>query len=118
MARQIRINGPKRKKPAPHDLAFTVIYLPTGEGDGGSAGPGESAKRGTAPRKKKEPITGYQVTVPLLPGLVTFGRTLKEAQEMARDAIECHLAGLRKSGEPIPNERFAHKGKLRVALSA
>jgi predicted RNase H-like HicB family nuclease len=43
---------------------------------------------------------------------------LEEAQEMARDAIEYHIEGLRKSGEPIPNERLALKGKLRVALSA
>jgi predicted RNase H-like HicB family nuclease len=118
MARQIRINRAKRKKQAPQDLAFTVIYLPLNQGNGTTAGRRESGERGTSPGKYPEAITGYQVTVPLLPGLVTFGRTLEEAQEMARDAIECHIAGLKKSGEPIPNERLAHKGKLRVALSA
>ena len=61
---------------------------------------------------------GYQVTVPLLPGLVTYGRTLAEAREMARDAIVCHLEGLRKDGEPIPDERNAIQEKLKVALSA
>jgi len=61
---------------------------------------------------------GYQVTVPLLPGLITYGRTLDEAREMARDAIKCHLEGLRKAGEPIPDEKTARKEKLRVALSA
>jgi antitoxin HicB len=58
------------------------------------------------------------VTVPLLPGLVTYGRTLSEAREMARDAIRCHLEGLQKAGEPIPNERLARKDKVRIALSA
>jgi len=37
---------------------------------------------------------------------------------MARDAIRCHLEGLRNDGEPIPNEKSARKEKLRVALSA
>lgn len=118
MARQIRINGAKRKKPEPHGLAFTVIYLPVDNGDGSSGGAGKTAKRGAALRKNPGPTTGYQVTVPLLPGLVTYGRTLDEAKAMARDAIECHIEGLRKSGECIPNERLALKGKLRVALSA
>jgi predicted RNase H-like HicB family nuclease len=61
---------------------------------------------------------GYQVTVPLLPGLITYGRTMAEAREMARDAIRCHIEGLRKDGERIPNEKSARKEKLRVALSA
>jgi antitoxin HicB len=118
MTRQIRINGAKRKKLEPQDFAFTVIYLPVDQGDGINAARGKRAKRGTAPRTNPESNTGFQVTVPVLPGLVTFGRTLAEAQEMARDAIECHIEGLRKSGERIPNERLAHKGTLRVALSA
>ena len=118
MTRQIRINGAKRKKPEPQDLAFTVIYLPVGNGDGTVVAPRKTARRGAALRKNPEPKTGYQVTVPLLPGLVTYGRTLDEAKKMAQDAIECHIAGLKKSGECIPNERLALKGKLRVALSA
>ncbi|MFZ0878020.1 MAG: type II toxin-antitoxin system HicB family antitoxin [Candidatus Acidiferrales bacterium] len=61
---------------------------------------------------------GYQVTVPLLPGLVTYGRDEKEALQMARDAIRCHIDGLRKSGEEIPDERISRSKKLRVALSA
>ena len=39
---------------------------------------------------------GYTVTVPKLPGLVTEGRSLKEAREMAKDAIRCYLEGLLK----------------------
>ena len=33
---------------------------------------------------------GYTVTVPKLPGLVTEGSNLKEAKEMAKDAIRCY----------------------------
>ena len=40
---------------------------------------------------------GYQVIVPALSGIVSYGRTVEEAREMARDAIRCHLRGLRKA---------------------
>ena len=44
---------------------------------------------------------GYVVTVPALPGLVTFGETLEEAKKMATEAIIGHLEALKKHGEPI-----------------
>ena len=47
---------------------------------------------------------GYQVMVPSLTGLVTYGRTFEEAREMARDAILCHLEGLKTSKAVIPSE--------------
>jgi antitoxin HicB len=55
-----------------------------------------------------EPIAegGYQVIVPALPGIVTYGRTLDEAREMARDAIVCHLQGLIKDNEEIPDDPY------------
>lgn len=85
---------PKRKeKLTGRQYAFTVVFDPVDEG-------------------------GYRVTVPLLPGLVTYGRTMAEARAMARDAIRCHLGGMRKAAEPIPDERRARTEKLRIALSA
>lgn len=45
---------------------------------------------------------GYEVIVPALPGIVTYGRYIEEAREMARDAIVCHLRGLLKDSEAIP----------------
>ena len=39
---------------------------------------------------------GYTVTVPNLPGLVTEGSNLKEAREMAKDAIRCYIEALLK----------------------
>ena len=48
---------------------YTVIYKPAKEG-------------------------GYEVTVPVLPGLVTYGRTLEEARKMAKDAIRCYVEGV------------------------
>jgi antitoxin HicB len=43
-------------------------------------------------------------SVPALTGCVTYGRTLKEAQEMAKDAISGYTASLRKHNEPVPTD--------------
>lgn len=63
---------------------------------------------------------GYVVTCPALPGLVTEGDTLKEAREMAKDAIRCYLESLQKDGLPIPHDKILRqnpvKEKLRVVL--
>jgi len=58
-----------------------------------------------------EPIDegGYQVIVPALPGIVTYGRTLDEARAMARDAIVCHLQGLIKDNEEIPDDPYSEQ---------
>ena len=48
---------------------------------------------------------GFSVTVPALDGCVTQGDTFEEAIENARDAIEGHLAVLKKHGWDIPIER-------------
>jgi antitoxin HicB len=58
-----------------------------------------------------EPIAegGYQVIVPALPGIITYGPTLDEAREMARDAIVCHLQGLIKDHEEIPADPYVQQ---------
>jgi predicted RNase H-like HicB family nuclease len=60
---------------------------------------------------------GYTVTVPSLPGLITAGKTLEEARDMALDAIRCHIESLLKDGEPIPEEGEVGLEKLEVELS-
>ena len=50
------------------------------------------------------PEGGYQVIVPALPEIVTYGRDLEEAREMAQDAILCHIRGLLKDGEEVPQD--------------
>jgi predicted RNase H-like HicB family nuclease len=52
----------------------------------------------------KEPEGGYTVTVPSLPGCVTYGESVDEAVLMAREAIELYLESLKAHGEPIPTE--------------
>jgi predicted RNase H-like HicB family nuclease len=53
-----------------------------------------------------EPQTdgSFAVVFPSFPEIVTFGRTLIEARAMARDALRCHLEGLRKDGKAIAAE--------------
>ena len=70
-----------------------------------------------------EPIAegGYQVIVPALPGIVTYGRTLDEAREMAQDAIVCHLRGLIRDEEEIPDDPYVaqeqpHAEDIKVAV--
>ncbi len=47
---------------------------------------------------------GYTALVPALPGCVTYGRTVDEAREMAKDAISGYIASLRKHKHPIPTD--------------
>ena len=49
---------------------------------------------------------GYTVVVPSLPGCITEGATREEALANAKEAILCHLEGLRKAGESIPSEEI------------
>lgn len=51
-----------------------------------------------------EPEGGFTVTVPALPGCVTYGKTLIEAKRMASDAISAYLMSLQKHNEPIPTD--------------
>ena len=57
---------------------------------------------------------GYTVTVPKLPGLVTEGNNLREAKEMAKDAIRCHIEALLKDKRVLGN--FFRKEALKVAV--
>lgn len=59
------------------EVSFTVLFEPAEEG-------------------------GYVVTVPALPGCVTEGDTLEEAQAMAKEAILAYIESLRKDDQPIP----------------
>ena len=66
-----------------------------------------------------EPLAegGYQVIVPALPEIVTHGRTLEEAREMAQDAIRCVLESALKTGEPIPKDVQPSTERVAVTLS-
>ena len=81
----------KEKKFLTREYSYTVIYEPVKEG-------------------------GFQVTVPLLYGLLTYGRDFEEAREMARDAIQCYIGGLLKEKERIPKETGILQEKMTVSF--
>jgi len=53
--------------------------------------------------------------VPDLPGCITTGETLEEAQRHIREAIQLHLEGLAAEGLPIPEPTTQVE---RVAIAA
>jgi predicted RNase H-like HicB family nuclease len=52
----------------------------------------------------REPEGGYTVTVPTLPGCVTYGESVDEAISMAKEAIELYIESLIAHNEPVPDE--------------
>lgn len=55
-------------------------------------------------RLQKEPDGGYTVTVPSLPGCITFGNDIDEAIAMAKEAIELYIESIVEHGEEVPTE--------------
>jgi predicted RNase H-like HicB family nuclease len=51
----------------------------------------------------REPEGGYTVTVPALPGCVTYGENVDEAIAMAKEAIELYIESLIEHNEPVPD---------------
>ena len=68
-------------------LKYTVIYTP-------------------------EPEGGFTVTVPSLPGCVTYGRNLQEAEKMVEEAINLYLQSLQEHKEAIPDEKNLLVGSI------
>jgi len=51
-----------------------------------------------------EPEGGFTVSVPVLPGCITYGEDVDEAIAMAKEAIELYIEELRERGEAIPDD--------------
>jgi antitoxin HicB len=52
----------------------------------------------------KEPEGGYTVSVPSLPGCITYGESVDEAISMAKEAIGLYIESLVEHNEPVPDE--------------
>ena len=66
---------------------------------------------------RKEPEGGYTVIVPALPGCVTYGETIEEAIEMAKEAIELYIESLKAHGEEVPSDDEALEVVVSIAKS-
>ncbi len=65
-----------------------------------------------------EPVQegGYDVVVPAIPEICTFGETLEEAKVMAESAIRCYLESALKEGEPIPEDKEPSVERIAVRV--
>ena len=63
---------------------------------------------------RPEPEGGFTVIVPSLPGCVTYGSSLPEAKEMAKEAIELYLESLTERNELIPNDNETYEYNLMI----
>ncbi|MHB8377732.1 MAG: type II toxin-antitoxin system HicB family antitoxin [Dehalococcoidia bacterium] len=50
-----------------------------------------------------EPEGGFSISVPELPGCISFGESFEEAMTMIADAMDGWLVVARKRGLPIPH---------------
>ena len=48
---------------------------------------------------------GFGAYVPDLPGCAAAGETREETMSLIQEAIEFHIEGLKRSGEPVPIPR-------------
>jgi antitoxin HicB len=61
---------------------------------------------------------GYDVIIPAIPEICTFGDTIEEAREMAEDAIKCYIESALELNEPIPMEREVSFEKIAVKVAS
>jgi len=66
---------------------------------------------------RKEPEGGYTVIVPSLPGCVTYGDSIDEAIDMAKEAIELYIESMEEHGEEIPTEEGILEYTLNVEVN-
>lgn len=64
--------------------------------------------------------SGYGVSFPDLPGCISFGTTLAEAQTNAQETLELHIYGMEKDGDtiPTPSENLSPADTDGVIVSA
>lgn len=63
---------------------------------------------------KPEPEGGFTVTVPALPGCITYGSDIEEAKKMVKDAIQVYLESLQKHSEPILDDADTLETQLSI----
>jgi len=65
----------------------------------------------------KEPEGGFSVTVPALPGCITYGEDIDEAITMAKEAIELYIEELKDRGEDIPDDTNTLEYSLNLEMA-
>ena len=63
----------------------------------------------------EEPEGGFTVTVPSLPGCITYGETLDHALSMAKEAIEGYISVLKEQGNTVPDDSKTFEYSLSIS---
>ncbi|MDO8600830.1 MAG: type II toxin-antitoxin system HicB family antitoxin [bacterium] len=64
-----------------------------------------------------EPIKGgYNIFFPAIPEICTFGKNLKEAREMAKDALRCFLESAAKEKASLPRDVVPLRERIAVSV--
>ena len=66
---------------------------------------------------RREPEGGCTVFVPSLPGCITYGETVDDAIDMAREAIGAYIEELEDRGEPIPDDSNMLEYSLNLSMA-
>ena len=65
----------------------------------------------------KEEEGGFTVTVPMLPGCITYGENVDEAIAMAKEAIELYIEELRENGDSIIDDKNTLEYSLNLEMA-
>lgn len=65
---------------------------------------------------RAEPEGGFTVLVPALPGCITYGKNIREAQKMAEEAITLYLEDMAENGEELPHNEQVYLSNIEVVL--
>jgi antitoxin HicB len=60
----------------------------------------------------------YDIIIPAIPEICTFGDTIEEAREMAEDAIKCYIESALELNEPIPMDSEVSFEKIAVKVAS
>lgn len=63
----------------------------------------------------KEPEGAYTVSVPALPGCITYGDNVDHAISMAKEAISLYISELKDKGEAIPDDSDTLEYSMQIA---
>ena len=65
---------------------------------------------------RAEPEGGFTVLVPTLPGCITYGKNIQEAQRMAKEAIILYLEDMVEQGEELPKNEQTYLSNIEITL--
>ena len=63
----------------------------------------------------QEPEGGFTVSVPALPGCITYGESIDHALSMAKEAIGLYVETLEAEGDPVPDDSKTFEYSLVLA---